>query len=256
MFWSDPTSRLALTLRRLRSRLGWESPGVTVRMAWPWYWRAIAIIVLSSISLALAGWIYDAGRKFSGFSGQTSASEFELLRAKVLSLEKELAEARSLADTSASQLQIEKTTQDQLAEQLKRSEDESLKLKADLAMFENFLGNKPGTLGLTISRFRVEPTGEKGKYAFHLFVTQQGADKGREFNGKLQFVVTAHQDGKKMVFDYPEKGGSGAAGLPASVKNFARFDGALKIPENAIIANVEARLVENGAIRARQSLNL
>ena len=255
MFWSDPTSRFALTLRRLGSRFGWVSPAVTVRTAWPWYWRVIAIIVLSSISLALAGWIYDAGRKFSGLEGQASASELEMLRVQFASLQKELAETRSLADTSVSQLQIEKTTQNQLAAQLKQSEDESLKLKADLAMFENFLGNNSGAAGLTISRFRVEPDGEKGKYAYHLLVIQQGADKGREFKGRLQFVVSARQGGSKVSFDYPERNGGDAAGLPVSVKNFARFDGAFRIPENAIITNVEVRLVENGAIRARQSLD-
>ena len=224
-------------------------------MAWPWYWRVASVVALSSISLAIAGWIYDAGRSFSGLSSSGSVSEVKSLRERVLSLERELAEARALANTSASQLQIEKTTQDQLAQQVKRTEDESLRLKADLAMFENFLGNDAGSPGLSISRFRVEPESEKGKYAYHLLVTQQGKDKGREFKGRLQFVIVAKRGGQTQTFDYPEKDGTDSASLSVSFKYFARLDGAVRIPADAIITSIEVRLVENGAIRARQSLN-
>lgn len=213
------------------------------------------MIVLSSISLALAGWIYDAGRTFSGLSSSGSASEVKALQDRVSSLEHELAEAHALANTSVSQLQIEKTTQDQLAQQVKRTEDESLRLKADLAMFENFLGNDAGSPGLSISRFRVEPESEKGKYAYHLLVTQQGKDKGREFKGRLQFAVVARRGGQIITIDYPEKDGTESAGLSVAFKYFARLDGVLRIPVDVVVTSIEVRLVENGAVSARQSLN-
>jgi len=256
VFWSDPTSRLALKLRRLKSRLGWASAGVTVRTAWPWYWRVASVIFLSSISLALAGWIYDAGRTFSGFAGEENARDVKVLRERVSSLEQELAAARATADTSVSQLQIEKTTQDRLTQQVKRIEDDNVRLKADLAMFENFLGSDAGQANLSISRFQVEAQREGGKYAYHLLVTQHGKDKGREFKGRLQFAILGRREGQTVMIDYPEKDGVDFAGFSVNFKYFARLDGILRIPASVAVSSVEVRLVENGAIRARQSIGL
>lgn len=256
MFWSDPTSRFALTLRRLKSRFGWSSPGVQVRLAWPWYWRAASVIVLSGLSLALAGWIYDAGRSFSGITDQENARDVKMLRERVVALEHDLSEARAMADTSVSQLQIEKTTQDRLTREVKKTEDDNVRLKADLAMFENFLGNDAGLASLSISRFRIEPESEAGKYAYHLLVTQQGKDKGREFKGRLQFAILARRGSQTVMIDYPEKDGADFAGFSLNFKYFARLDGILRIPANTIVSSVEVRLVENGAIRARQSIGL
>ena len=256
MFWSDPTSRFALKLRRLKSRLGWASAGVTVRTAWPWYWRVASVVFLSSVSLALAGWIYDAGRTFSGFASEENARDVKVLRERLASLEQELSVARATADTSVSQLQIEKTTQDRLAQQVKKAEDENVRLKADLAMFENFLGNDAGQANLSISRFQVEAQRDAGKYAYHLLVTQHGKDKGREFKGRLQFAILARRGSETVMIDYPEKDGADFSGFSVNFKYFARLDGILRIPANVVITSVEVRLIENGAIRARQSIGL
>ena len=47
-----------------------------------------------------------------------------MLRERVAALQQELAEARLMVNTSVSQLQIEKTTQDQLLQQVKKIEDD------------------------------------------------------------------------------------------------------------------------------------
>jgi hypothetical protein len=255
MFWSDPTSRFSLTLRRLKSRFGWVSPGVTVRMAWPWYWRVASVIVLSISSLVLAAWIYDAWRGFSGFPSSGSEQELSILREQVAALQQELADARVTANTSVSQLQIEKTTQDQLLQQVKKIEDENVRMKSDLAMFESFLGNDQSPGGMAISRFRVEPYGEPGKFSYHLLVTQQGKDKGREFRGRLHFAIRARQGDQTVMIDYPDKDGSDSASFLVSFKFFTRLDGVFKIPANVTPVSVEVQLVESGSIRVRQSIS-
>lgn len=254
MFWSDPTSRFSLTLRRLKSRFGWASPGVTVRIAWPWYWRLTTIILLSALSIALAGWIYDAGRSFSGLSIGESEQELTSLRDRVGVLERELSEARALANTGESKLQIEKTTQDQLMQQVRKVEDDNVRLKSDLAMFENFLGNDSGLAGLSISRFRVEPYGEAGKYAYHLLITQQGKDRGREFKGRLQLAILARQGSQPVMIDYPDKDETDLAKFLVNFKYFARIDGNFRIPANTTLISIEVQVIESGTIRARHSV--
>ena len=48
MFGSFASSRLALTLRRLRGRFGISAPRVAVRTHLPGYWRALSVILLSA----------------------------------------------------------------------------------------------------------------------------------------------------------------------------------------------------------------
>lgn len=55
------TSSAAVKLKRLRQRFGISAPRVAIRTHVAWYWRALATVVVLSLSLALAAWIYDAG---------------------------------------------------------------------------------------------------------------------------------------------------------------------------------------------------
>jgi chromosome segregation ATPase len=137
MFGSFASSRLALILRRLRGRFGISAPRVAVRTHLPWYWRALSVIMLSGASLALAGWIYDAGRQFAGFDQGISEQEIAAMRERVATLEVELESARKIANSSESRLRIESTSQERLAKQISTLEEENSRLKADLATFES-----------------------------------------------------------------------------------------------------------------------
>src|SRR3990167_925188 len=100
MFGSFASSRLALTLRRLRSRFGISAPRVAIRTHVPWYWRALAVVLLSGASLALAGWIYDAGQRFAGFHQGASEHEIAEMRERIIQLEADLESTRKVANAS------------------------------------------------------------------------------------------------------------------------------------------------------------
>src|SRR3954451_18044519 len=54
-------------LKQLQLRFGISAPKMTVRTHVAWYWRWLGMMVLLAVSLALAAWMYDAGRRFAGF---------------------------------------------------------------------------------------------------------------------------------------------------------------------------------------------
>ena len=81
------TSRVAVKLKRLRQRFGISAPRVTVRTQVAWYWRALKMIAILSLSLALALWTYDAGRRIAGYDSNESAREIQALRNYVMGLE-------------------------------------------------------------------------------------------------------------------------------------------------------------------------
>ena len=54
-------------IKRIRQRFGISAPRMTVRTHVAWYWRWLLFFSLLSMSLTLAAWMYDAGRRFAGF---------------------------------------------------------------------------------------------------------------------------------------------------------------------------------------------
>lgn len=253
MFGLDPTSRFALKLRRWRSRIGIAAPRVAVKSEVPLHWRVLSVLILVGCSLALAGWIYTSGLRFAGFHIESSAQELTELRNQVQQLRDELERTSKIADSSDSRLKIESTAHDRLATQIKSLEEENTRLKADLAMFENLAGNDQGPPGLEIARLQVMPEGERGQYRFRVLVAQKGAS--RDFKGSLQLVVRLVQGSQTAIMELPGKSGNPTQYL-MSIRRFGRVEGLFRIPDGASIAHVEARLLENGVVKASNSVSL
>ena len=218
----------------------------------PWYWRALAAVAVIAFSLALAGWIYDAGRRFSGFDRSETEQELSELRAKGTRLEQEVARLRSLADASESKLQIELTTQQQLTRQAKALEEENSRLKEDLSVFENLAQGEGPEGSLSINRLRVEAD-MADQYRYRMLVAIQGGKKDREFNGSLQLAVALQQDGKNVMMVLPAAEGAGARSFDLRFKHFRRIEGTFKIPIGARLKSVEARLLQDGVVKAAKT---
>ncbi|HKC43078.1 MAG TPA: hypothetical protein VKC64_04575, partial [Burkholderiales bacterium] len=130
-------------LRSLRNRWGISAPRLIVSPHVGWHWRALGVIAVLTVSLVIAMSIYDAGRRFAGFDATTLENELATLRARVAALEEEASALRGVAASSESRLQIEKAAQAQLVRQLKSVEAENVRLREDVAFFEN-LARAPG----------------------------------------------------------------------------------------------------------------
>jgi hypothetical protein len=216
----------------------------------------MAAIAVLSISFALAGWIYDAGRKIAGFDRQESEQEMAALRDRLAELERESAKLRAMASAGESHVQIERTAQQQLARQVKSLEMENSRLKEDLAFFENLAAAEGKEPGITINRLQVEPNGNPGQYRYRLLAAAQGGKKDREFKGSVQLMVGLHQDGKSAMIVIPEQGDPARHRFNISFKHFQRVDGTFQVPSGARVTSVEARLIQDGVTRASQTITL
>jgi hypothetical protein len=254
MHWAGAGSRIAVALRRLRGRFGIAAPRVAVRTHIPWYWRGLAIVVMSAIALALAGWIYDMGRRFAGFDSSLSAQEVATLRSRVEELQAERLRLRGAADASESKIQIEQTTLRQLTAQVATLERENARLREDLAAFENLVQGEGKSGGLVLSRFRVEPTTTPGQYRFHLLAALNGANKSNEFNGVLRLIATVQEGGRDANIQVPGPNDPAAAQYQVTIKHFRKLEGVFAIPPGSRLKSVEARLMQGGAVKATQTV--
>lgn len=253
MHWLDGNSALAVKLRRLRGRFGIAAPRVTVRTHVPWYWRALAIAVTGAVAIALAGWVYDAGRRIAGFDSSETAQEIGVLTQKVSELQTEVAKLRAANDASESSLQIERTAQQQLTAQVQALEADNNRLKEENAVFERLAQGGSKDSSISISRLRVFPDGA-GRYRYQFLVSQNGDQRGREFKGSVQVVASLPKDGPDGMMTFPRPNDPEAGRFAVIFKHFRSIDGAFTIPGGLKPKSVEIRLLQDGAVRAAQTV--
>lgn len=251
-------SSAALKLKRLRQRFGISAPRVAIRTHLAWYWRALITVVVLSLSLALAAWIYDAGRRFAGFDSNESAKEIQSLRNYVMELDAELTKLRGVAGSGESRLQIEKAALRQLSSQVKLLELENAALKQDLAFFQELMpsvemGDGPG---LKVNHLRVEPAGLPGEYRYQMLVVNNAGRQAKEIRGALQLVLKMQLNGKDAMITIPSETEQNPQRFRFEIKHFQRLEGVFSVPQGAVVKNVEVRLLQDGAVRAKQSLAL
>src|SRR5438094_7869807 len=107
---------------KLRQRFGIAAPRVTIQSQIPWYWRWVGIAVLLGVSAASAAWIYDAGRRFAGFDRTEAETELTRARAELDTARGELERLRAVANAADSRVSIERTAQQNLAQQIRTLE--------------------------------------------------------------------------------------------------------------------------------------
>ncbi|WIM05242.1 MAG: hypothetical protein OHM77_11135 [Candidatus Nitricoxidivorans perseverans] len=245
-----------MTLRRLRGRFGISAPRVAVRTHLPWHWRALAIAAIVTAALALAGWIYDAGRRFAGFDRSITEQEIGMLRDQVTQMEAEAIWLRSAVNASESKLQIERTALQQLTDQVSALEGENARLKEELAIFENLARGDDKAGEPTISRLHVEPDAVAGQYRYRFLVAQQGAQNGREFKGRLQIVATLRQGSGATIAVIPDPSDPEAVKYAVNFRSFRRLEGVFRTPAGAVVTSVEVRLVQEGNVKAAKRVSL
>ena len=241
-------------LKQFRQRFGISAPRMTVQTHIAWYWRWLGMLLLLSLALALAAWMYDTGRRFAGFDRGELQDELARLRDSMARLESEAARLRAIANASDSRLKIEQTAQIQLASQVKSLEDENNRLKEDLAFFENLVPTERRGEKVSIHRFKVERDVLPGEFRYRLLVLQ-GGKLDREFHGSLQLVVEMQQNGKDATIIFPDSSDVGNA-YKLNFKYFRRVEGTFRVPAEAKVRTIQARILESGSGEARASQNV
>ena len=243
---------MPFSFRALRHRWGIAAPKLAVIPHVAWYWRAAAVFAVLTLSLVLAMWMYDAGRRIGGFDATTAEGELATLRNRVAALEDEIKRVRAVNASADSRMQIEKTAQTQLARQLKTVEAENARLREDVSFFEGLAARGVTEDKLVVSRFKVEHDAMPGEFRYRVLVTQGG--KEREFNGRLQFVVNMQLGGKDVAVVIPEEKSEEAA-YRLNFKRFFRAEGSFRVDPKATVRSVQVRVIESGGTQPRATLN-
>lgn len=236
-----------MRLRRFRGWFGIAAPKVAIRPHLPWYWRALLTATVLVGGLAIAGWVYDAGRSFAGFERSESDQRLDTLKQRLGALEDELERLRKVANVSENSLQIERTAQQKLADQVRRLERENSQLKEELAVFESLAGGGVKSAAPGISRFELEHDPNSGRCRFRLLVTAGAGHQERPLDARLLITVTAVQDGKPAILKFPSAAEQNSPSFNLSLRRYLRQEGSFQLPLGARISDAEASLLVGGA---------
>jgi hypothetical protein len=147
---------------------------------------------------------------------------------------------------------IERTAQQKLAQQIRTLEQENAKVREELATLESMLSSEARSANtLSIYRFSVEPDVLPGEYRYHLLLIGPSSRRERNFNGRLELVVSLQEGGQNVMMSFPEQKDVGAAAFRLAFKYFRRVEGTFRVSPKAKVESVQVRVFETGSSEPR-----
>jgi hypothetical protein len=244
--------------RLFQRKFGIAVRKVGVRSEIAWYWRIMIWIAVISLSMAFAGWLYDAGRRFAGFDREVSDQKLADAQARITVLNAQLARAQEQLRADEGRLTVESSSVTRLAQQLNTAQKENLALKEELALFEGLVSAAGAPTGapVRVARAAIDRIAT-GRYRYRLvFVHQAGNKNAREFSGDFRFELKVRSAGRDAMMAFPP----GEAGVPSehrlSFKQIHRVEGELILPGGAEIIGGDLFILQAGAVVLRHPLKL
>lgn len=253
---------MAAKLRKLRRRYGIAAPRVAVRTHVPWYWRWLRVVALGAFCAMVAigaVWLHGLGRRAPDPSREQLLQQLAQARSALQGKDGELQRLRAAVDAASSRIVIEHTTERKLAQQVRSLEQENGRVSEELAIFEKMLSTDwRAAPALAIYHFRVESDMLPGEYRYRMLLLASGGHRDKDFEGRLELVVSLADGGKRAVMVFPEKKQSSASAFQLSFKRFERVEGTFRIDPAAKVDNVQVRVYKKGATQplATQRVNL
>jgi hypothetical protein len=247
--------RLKLWMRNMSV----SAPRVTVRSSFPWPLRALLGFLAAALAAAAGVAIYEYGRDFAGPDRRELVSHNEQLAAQLRDIAAERDRSTALANAYEGELKVERAAQEQLMQQVRALEEESTRLKEDLAFYDSLLPAGKSDKGIVIRSFRLQPEDESQaqRMRFRLLIQQSGkAD--RDFVGSVQMEVRFTEKGGNFIYEMPESDATPerAKAFDLSFRHYQRLEGTFTLPTGAVAHSVLVRVLAAGETQTQQSFNL
>ena len=244
--------------RNIKSKFGINAPRLRVRTHIPWPLRVMVVGVLVAAGLLLGQWVFETGLRLAGFEKGRAQDQLTELRAKVRLLDQENVTLKSEKFRTMQGIEIEQTTNKDLAKSLQSIQEEIVTLREDNAFFRNLLSPDQGPEPISIYHFKLEHNPlVSGEYRYRLLLLKTGK-REQEFVGSVQFLVTGEQAGKKVVSMQPQAIGTPEKPQAINVKfkYYQRLEGTIQLPAGLTAKSVQVRVFELGNPRPKWTRNV
>lgn len=227
--------------------------GATVSSRQASLFQPILIFVVIGGIVAAMYWWY--GYRSAPKDQPLTRHQVEALQQQIETLTEERNRLSAVANAAELEINVERATQKQLAEQVRNLTEENIRLKEDLAFFERLLPSNANR-GISIRRLRAELIAPN-QIRYRLLI-MQGGKNPPSFVGELQLAVILKADEGKpsAMIVFPEENTAERQRFSLNFRQYQRVEGVLTLPEGAEVSAVQARVLEKGVIRTQQMVNL
>ena len=244
--------------RNIKSKFGINAPRLLVRTYIPWPLRMVVVGVLVAGGLLLGQWVFETGLRLAGFEKNRAQEQLTELRARVGWLDQENVTLKAEKIRTMQDIQIEQTTNKDLAKSLQGIQEEIVTLREDNAFFRNLLSPDQGPGPISIYHFKWEHKSLlSGEYRYRLLLLKTGK-REQDFVGSVQFLVTGEMAGKKVVSVQPVS--SEAPEKPQAInvrfKYYQRLEGTIRLPAGLMPKSVQVRVFEAGNPQPKWTRNV
>jgi hypothetical protein len=223
--------------RKLRRHFGATAHRVAVRAHLAWYWLPLTALVALVLGYG-AAYIQFAGSQIRGIhqkladvDAHNQAMQFKLVQAE-------------------RQLQVERAAQANLSRELDSVQIESMRLKEDIAFYQNIFNERKAAREIRVHTFKVNKAPGNGDYDYHILLMQAG-NHDKVVDGSLTLTLYGTPvGGEPQAIPI-----QGSANLKQnlSFKYYQQVDGKFSVPINVKSGYLLLEFVENGAARANIS---
>ncbi len=225
--------------RKFKRHFGATAKHVAVHTKQPWYWRLFmaALLVLVGYMIAYA---------------ELSGGDFGNLSDRLQMLEQQNQDLQGRLVRSDRQLQVEVAAQNNLAKELAKLQDEDMRLKEDVAFYQNILNESKSPSELKLQSFKLSNSNTGGQYVYQILLMQTGRQE-KAVQGTLKLVLSAVQDGKPLQVLLSDDATATQA-LKVNFKYYQRLEGTFTVPEGLVPQMAEATFYELGSSQPKLSL--
>jgi hypothetical protein len=197
-------------------------------------WRLLLFfLILAAVGAAFAGGFWLGREEVAAVANDVDAlqDERDALNERLAELKQE---AIVLQRTRQIDLEANRTVQ----EELKKAQDERLKLEKEVSFFRRLIREGGGGI-LRVQEFKLTPGGEDGEFGYRFTVTQLIQDFG-ESAGAVDIKMAGKKGGKEVALALSELKGSEPISHKMKFQHFQNFEGVIVLPgdlepENLII---------------------
>jgi predicted DNA-binding antitoxin AbrB/MazE fold protein len=206
----------------------------------------LRIVLLLALAVGVGWYGYQMGGARLGSALSVLKPD---VKQKLKELEAERDELRRQLTMARQSAQMDQEAIKAIKEQVKRFQDERLKMEEELAFLRGIVSTGPNKKGLRIQNFKLEPGIEPQLYSYKFSVSQV-INSGLTAKGKILVSVEGLQNGVTKTLTMSDLSEGKEQSIKMRFRYFQNVEGDLKLPEGFVPANLTIEVKpDNGKLK-------
>lgn len=202
------------------------------------YWWLLPL----SLLVAVLGWglgNWQLLQQLSQYQQQSLVQSQQIQQ-----IEQAKAEALRQRDFVATELAVEKNTNQLLQQDIKEQQQKLFDLKKELAVYQKIVAPVPESGTLVIDSFRLQSGNVVGRYQFSVLLIEQNKQK-KQTRAQLEIKLKGKRKKKSVEVDLLKLAGFTSKTKRLVIKNFRTVEGEFVLPAGFVPEKLQIRLNSN-----------